>query len=127
MGEMSLQTIEQVADRLGVCVRLVRDLPIPIVRIARKRLYDPRDVTRYIEASKCLSSKDQARRSTTRRLSSEDVGLSEALAQAPVETQSSTNARSEISLRKKPRPPRQRRRGPSIRLVANTGSKTAGD
>lgn len=45
-----LITIQEVAERLRCTPRHVRNLPITIVRLDRRRLYDPRDVDAYIQA-----------------------------------------------------------------------------
>lgn len=48
---------QEVAGQVRCSVRKLKDLPIPIVRIGRNRLYDPKDVARYIEACKeCTST-----------------------------------------------------------------------
>jgi hypothetical protein len=51
----------------------------------RKRLYDPRDVDKFVEASKCLSTAARAPRSGGRSSKSTAVGLLEALAAHPAE------------------------------------------
>ena len=81
-----LQTIDESQYELGVCVRTVRSLLIPIVRIGRRRLYDPRDVSRYIEASKCLSSSDRTHRITTRSSLSKSVGRTAGSARSAAKT-----------------------------------------
>jgi hypothetical protein len=57
MTHHRLWTIQEVAEHLRCSPRHVRNLKIPIVRIDRRRLYDPRDVELHIQGAKCLSSK----------------------------------------------------------------------
>lgn len=120
-----LITIQEVAERLRCTPRHVRNLPITIVRLDRRRLYDPRDVDAYIQASKCLSSKDQLRRTGGRSSSSEGAGLSEALARHPEERPRHSSANSEARLSGTPRHG-ARRKLRSIKPAAGTGPSTAG-
>ncbi|PPD07254.1 MAG: hypothetical protein CTY28_10340 [Hyphomicrobium sp.] len=81
---MKLLTIDQVADQLMMRPRTVRRLEIPYAKVGRKRLYDPRDVEAYVEGAKqCPSSSVPVRLTTTRKSSTEGLGLSAALRLAP--------------------------------------------
>lgn len=81
---MRLLTIGEVSDILRTSERKVRDLAIPVVRIGRKRLYDPRDVDEYVKGQKqCLSSKDPVAAIGKRSSSARASGLAEALARHP--------------------------------------------
>jgi len=44
---LALLTPKEAADQIRCSVRKIKYLPIPIVRIGRNRLYDPKDVARY--------------------------------------------------------------------------------
>jgi hypothetical protein len=126
-GKMDdLLTLEQVAEKLHCSPRHVRRLKIPIVRIGRIRLYDQRDLKRFVEEHKCLSSSDRAAPTTTRSSSSAAEGLSEALALHPIEMPKSTSENLESRLPERhPRHGRSRRLSPSIKLVEGTGKSTA--
>lgn len=120
-----LLTIEQVAEKLHCSPRHVRRLKIPAVRIGRIRLYDQRDLKRFVEEHKCLSSNDRAARTTTRSSNSKDGGLSEALALHPIEMPRHSSEDLESRLPEKLHRNGPSRRGsPSIRLVDDTGKST---
>lgn len=122
-----LLTVHDVMALTRLSERKVRALKIPVVRICRRRLYDPRDVERFLrEAVECPSTNEKTRRTGGRSSSSKGVGLLAALAAHPVETQSNSSEPCEIRL-----PERSERRGrqakPSMRLVASTGLNTEKD
>lgn len=120
-----LWTIQEVAEHLRCSARHVRNLKIPVVRIDRRRLYDPRDVEQHIQGAKCLSSSGPGRHIGKLKSSSKEPGLLEALARHPGETPSNSNARSAISFggrspnRNGPRKPRLIK--PADVTGANTG------
>lgn len=124
-----LLTIGEVSDILRTSERKVRDLAIPVVRIGRKRLYDPRDVDEYVKGQKqCLSSKDPVAAIGKRSLSARASGLAEALARHPAVQPKPSNASLETRL---PRKPGRSSSGPNrahlMKLVDATGSSTDRD
>jgi hypothetical protein len=82
---MKLMTAAEVAALLRCeSVRTVKRKPIPYVRVARIRLYDPADVRAYLESQRiCPSTNAPTPRSGTPKLKSTGTGLAAALAQHP--------------------------------------------
>ncbi len=126
---IQLLTTEDVAEALGCAVRKVKYLPIPIVRVGRHRRYDPKDVTKYIEACKCLSTSAPTRPIGGRKSPSQGTGLDEALALHPAETPKPSSASSETILPPRHVIGRKARPSSSLRLIrqrGGIGSNTAG-
>jgi hypothetical protein len=119
-----LITLHEVAALLHRSVRSVQRLPIPIVRIGRKPLYDRRDVMRFVEAHKCLSSSGPALHSTTASSATAAVGFSEARKRRRLAKPDSSSDNSESKSGEKPLQAQSRRRSRSIRLVSATGRST---
>lgn len=119
-----LLTALEAADVLRCTVRHLRNLKIPVVRLDRRRLYDPRDVEKHIQGAKCLSSNDPAARTGKRSSNPKGLGFLEALAQHPAERPSNSNVRSETRLPPKPSAGRSRRVSRSIKLAGDTGRST---
>lgn len=124
-----LLTPKEAADALRCSVRKIKGLPIPIVRLGRNRLYDRKDIARYIEACKCTSTSAPKVRSGGRNLASKGLGLDEALKLHPEETPTPPPAVSETKLSQPPRPGPKAALSRSLRLIkpaGGTGSSTDG-
>jgi hypothetical protein len=106
---MKLLTINEVADQLMMRPRTVRRLEIPYAKVGRKRLYDPRDVVAFVEGAKqCPSSSVPVRLSTTRKSSTEGLGLSAALRLAPAGKRKRSTENTESKSSPRPESPSDR-------------------
>ncbi len=94
---VQLLDVKELADLLKCCERKARDLPIPFSRAGRKRLYNMRDVHKYLEDRKCLSPSAKVLRTGKRSSSSKGIGLLEALEHDPGGKRSNSN----VSLKSK--------------------------
>lgn len=124
-----LLTPKEAAEELRCSVRKVKYLPIPIVRLGRNRLYDRKDVARYIEACKCTSTSAPKARFGGRNSTSKGLGLDEALKLHPEETQTQQPDASETRLSQPLKRSPRAALSKSLRLIkpaGGTGSSTAG-
>lgn len=119
-----LLTALEAADVLRCTVRHLRNLKIPVVRLDRRRLYDPRDVEKHIQGAKCLSSSEPAARTGKRNSSVKGNGLLAALAQHPAERRNNLSERLETRLPGKPKGARSRHGSPLIKPAGDIGSNT---
>ena len=89
-----LLTLDEVAELLRRSPRTVCKLPIPIVRLAGSaRLYDPRDVRAYVEATKEYLHAGAKVRSTKRSWRVKGISLDEALAKYPAGSRTRAHGR----------------------------------